>query len=137
LALWGVGSSAPYGHDGLSLTLDDVIRRHGGEAQAAESQYAKAPREDREDLLAFLRSLVLYQPDALATDLDGDGKIDTGFKVAGREAGPERFWPELLFRVPPLYRGWTTSPEGERYFSFEMLNVPEAYGEKLIGTAGR
>jgi hypothetical protein len=133
LALWGVGSTAPYGHDGLSLTLDDVIRRHGGEAEGAEGQYAKAPVQDREDLLAFLRSLVLYQPDTLPTDLDGDGKIDSEFKVAGREVGSERFWPELLFRVPPVYRGWTSNPEGERYFSLEMLNVGDAYGEKLIG----
>ena len=30
--LWGVGTTAPYGHDGASLDLDSVIRRHGGEA---------------------------------------------------------------------------------------------------------
>ncbi len=29
--LWGVGSTGPYGHDGRSMTLDDVILRHGGE----------------------------------------------------------------------------------------------------------
>jgi len=28
--LWGVGSTGPYGHDGRSMTLDDVILRHGG-----------------------------------------------------------------------------------------------------------
>ena len=33
--LWGVGTTAPYGHDGRSGTLEDVILRHGGEAQAA------------------------------------------------------------------------------------------------------
>ena len=31
--LWGVGSTAPYGHDGRSPTLEAVILRHGGEAQ--------------------------------------------------------------------------------------------------------
>ena len=31
--LWGVGSTSPYGHDGRSITLDDVILRHGGESQ--------------------------------------------------------------------------------------------------------
>jgi hypothetical protein len=36
--LWGVGSTGPYGHDGRSMTLDDVIRRHGGEAQASRDQ---------------------------------------------------------------------------------------------------
>ena len=34
-ALWGVGSTGPYGHDGRSMTLDDVILRHGGESQAS------------------------------------------------------------------------------------------------------
>ena len=33
--LWGVGTTSPYGHDGRSVTLNDVILRHGGEAQAA------------------------------------------------------------------------------------------------------
>jgi len=32
--LWGVGSTVPYGHDGRSMTLTDVILRHGGEARA-------------------------------------------------------------------------------------------------------
>jgi CxxC motif-containing protein (DUF1111 family) len=31
--LWGVGSTGPYGDDGRSITLNDVILRHGGEAQ--------------------------------------------------------------------------------------------------------
>jgi len=30
--LWGVGSTRPYAHDGRSITLDDVILRHRGEA---------------------------------------------------------------------------------------------------------
>jgi CxxC motif-containing protein (DUF1111 family) len=29
--LWGVGSTAPYGHDGRSVNLTEVILRHGGE----------------------------------------------------------------------------------------------------------
>ena len=38
--LWGVGSTGPYGHDGRSITLNDVILRHGGEAQASRDKYA-------------------------------------------------------------------------------------------------
>ena len=30
--LWGVGTTAPYGHDGRSVKLEEVILRHGGEA---------------------------------------------------------------------------------------------------------
>ena len=40
-ALWGVGNTAPYGHDGRSMNLKDVILRHGGEAQAARDDFAQ------------------------------------------------------------------------------------------------
>lgn len=33
--LWGVGTTAPYGHDGRSIDLWSVIMRHGGEAKHA------------------------------------------------------------------------------------------------------
>jgi di-heme oxidoreductase (putative peroxidase) len=133
--LWGVGSTAPYGHDGRSMTLDDVIRRHAGEAAAAAGAYAGAPAADREALIAFLRTLVLYQPDVLPTDLDGDGRIAADFRRGAHSAGPERFFPELLFRVPPIYRGWSEDPDGGRYFSYEMVNATEAYGEELEALA--
>lgn len=130
-ALWGVGSTAPYGHDGRSLTLDDVIRRHGGDADASATAYRQAKPADRSALLAFLSSLVLYQPDMLPTDLDGDGRIDEANRADGVDTQPELFRPELLFRVKPKYRGWTNGPDGTRYFSRELLNVREAYGEDL------
>ncbi|HEY2290254.1 MAG TPA: di-heme oxidoredictase family protein [Thermoanaerobaculia bacterium] len=129
--LWGVGSTAPYGHDGLSPTLDDVIRRHGGEAAEVTERYVKASPADRKALLAFLESLVLYQPETLPTDLNGDGKIEASYKVNGVEVGAESFRPELMFRVTPRYRGWITGPSGDRFFSYELLNVAEAYGENL------
>jgi hypothetical protein len=136
-ALWGAGSTAPYGHDGASMTLDDVIRRHGGEAEAAERAYANASLTDRAALLAFLRSLVLYSPDLLPTDLDGDGKVSPEYSIAGHPVGPERFLPELLFRVPPVYRGWTVSPDGDRYFSYQMENREAAYGDDLAALVDR
>jgi Di-haem oxidoreductase, putative peroxidase len=133
--LWGVGSTAPYGHDGQSPTLDDVIRRHGGEAEEVSARYVAAPEADRKAVVAFLESLVLYQPDTLPADLDGDGKIAASYQVGGAEAGPERFQPELLFRTPPRYRGWVVAPDGDRYFSYALLNVAEAYGENLPALA--
>ena len=39
--LWGVGTTAPYGHDGRSINLTEVILRHGGEAQAARDAFAR------------------------------------------------------------------------------------------------
>ncbi len=52
--LWGVGSTAPYGHDGRSLTLEDVILRHGGEAQTERDAFAALSSADRADVLAAL-----------------------------------------------------------------------------------
>jgi CxxC motif-containing protein (DUF1111 family) len=66
---WGVGSTPPYGHDGRSMTLNDVILRHGGEAQAVRDAYAALGRLDRQDLLDFLSSLILFPPDHTASNL--------------------------------------------------------------------
>jgi len=68
--LWGVGSTPPYGHDGRSMTLRDVILRHGGEAQAARNNFAALSERDAEALIAFLNSLVLFPPDDTASNLD-------------------------------------------------------------------
>ena len=69
-ALWGVGSTAPYGHDGRSMTLTAVILRHGGEAQAQRDAFAALGAADMSSLLAFLNSLVLFPPDDTASTLD-------------------------------------------------------------------
>ena len=44
-------------HDGRAGTLEDAIERHGGEAAAAAAAFARMPREHREALLRFLRTL--------------------------------------------------------------------------------
>ncbi|NJO12316.1 MAG: hypothetical protein HC872_01280 [Gammaproteobacteria bacterium] len=41
--LWGVGSTGPYGHDGRSINLREVILRHGGEAMASRNAFARLP----------------------------------------------------------------------------------------------
>lgn len=68
--LWGVGSTSPYGHDGRSINLEEVIRRHGGEAKKSRKKFAKLRSRDREAILSFLRSLVLFPPDDTASDLN-------------------------------------------------------------------
>jgi hypothetical protein len=67
--LWGVGDTAPYGHDGRSGNLQDVILRHGGEAQAARNRYDRLSSTRQEWLKAFLRTLVLFGPDDTASNL--------------------------------------------------------------------
>lgn len=68
--LWGVGSTSPYGHDGRSINLDAVIRRHGGEALGSQQAYVALPVEDQMALHAFLQTLVLFPPDDTASNLN-------------------------------------------------------------------
>ena len=67
--LWGVGSTAPYGHDGRSINLTEVIRRHGGEAEASREAFLQLRRSDQRAVLDFLRSLILFPPDDTASTL--------------------------------------------------------------------
>jgi hypothetical protein len=67
--LWGVGDTAPYGHDGRSGNLQDVILRHGGEAERARDRYRRLRDREQEWLKTFLRSLVLFGPDDTASNL--------------------------------------------------------------------
>lgn len=55
--LWGLSQTAPYFHDGASDTIDQAIRRHDGEAAAIRQAYEALPTEQRNALLAFLRTL--------------------------------------------------------------------------------
>jgi hypothetical protein len=67
--LWGVGTTAPYGHDGRTQSLEEVIVRHGGEAQNARNAFVGAPRSTKNLVLTFLNSLVLFPPDDIASNL--------------------------------------------------------------------
>ena len=82
-ALWGVGTTGPYGHDGRSATLNDVILRHGGEAQAARDAFAALKQNDLNNLLAFLNSLVLFPPDDTASNLDPADPTKANFPQFG------------------------------------------------------
>jgi CxxC motif-containing protein (DUF1111 family) len=58
--LWGVGSSAPYLHDGRATTLAEAILHHGGEASDSKNLFANLSTSEQNDLIAFLDNLVLY-----------------------------------------------------------------------------
>jgi hypothetical protein len=81
--LWGVGSTAPYGHDGRSINLTEVILRHGGEAQGAKDRFARMEREDRAALLDFLSFLIIFPPDDTASTLDPGNRTAAGFPQFG------------------------------------------------------
>ncbi len=57
--LWGLESTAPYGHRNDMTTIDEAIRAHGGEARASRDAYIAAEEADRSALIAFLRTLVI------------------------------------------------------------------------------
>lgn len=59
--LWGVGSTAPYGHRGDLTTLDEVIEAHGGEATDSRKAYSALDEDDKQSIIAFLRSLEITQ----------------------------------------------------------------------------
>jgi mono/diheme cytochrome c family protein len=81
--LWGVGSSAPYGHDGRSISLVEAILRHGGEAQAAREAFESLPRARQQDVIAFLNSLILFPPDDTASNLDPGDPSAPGYPQFG------------------------------------------------------
>jgi cytochrome c peroxidase len=68
--LWGVGSTGPYGHDGRSINLLEVTLRHGGDAQGVRDAFARLSSVQREKIIAFLNTLVLFPPDDTASTLD-------------------------------------------------------------------
>jgi len=68
--LWGVGTTAPYGHDGRSIDLWSVIMRHGGEAQEARDRFARLPDEKQAQVIDYLQTLVLFPPDDTASNLN-------------------------------------------------------------------
>jgi len=57
--LWGIGSTAPYGHRNDFTTLDEIIRAHGGEAKSSRELYEASSAEDRSSIIAFLKTLVI------------------------------------------------------------------------------
>src|SRR4030095_4022520 len=83
LPLWGVGSTAPYGHDGRSINLREVILRHGGEAMGARDSFAALASVDQFRILEFLNSLVTFPPDDTASNLDTGNRNATGFPQFG------------------------------------------------------
>jgi hypothetical protein len=81
--LWGVGSTAPYGHDGRSINLREVILRHGGEAAESRHNFRALPEQRQEKVIAFLSSLVLFGPPDTASNLDPAVPSTPGFPQFG------------------------------------------------------
>jgi len=55
--LWGIAPVGPYLHDGSADTLDEAIRKHGGEAERSRDAYLAMSEADRALVVEFLLSL--------------------------------------------------------------------------------
>jgi hypothetical protein len=55
--LWGLRTKNRLMHDGLSMTFNKAILRHGGEASFVVLNYRFLSSSQRDNLLTFLRSL--------------------------------------------------------------------------------
>jgi CxxC motif-containing protein (DUF1111 family) len=55
--LWGVRAKTVFLHDGRAATLDAAILDHAGEGEAASTAYSRLNLSERQELLAFLRTL--------------------------------------------------------------------------------
>ena len=66
--LWGVGSTAPYMHDGRATTLAEAIIEHAAspsdtasEARLSRNAYFARSGQDKQAVIAFLENLVLFK----------------------------------------------------------------------------
>jgi CxxC motif-containing protein (DUF1111 family) len=84
--LWGVATTAPYGHDGRSNNLEQVILRHGGEAQASRDAFAALSRANKMLIFEFLSTLVLFPPDDTSSNLLPANPAAANFPQAGHGA---------------------------------------------------
>jgi cytochrome c peroxidase len=69
--LWGVGSTAPYLHDGRATTLASAILEHGGEAQTSRNNFVALTAAQQGDLVAFLNNLILFKQEEEAAPEGG------------------------------------------------------------------
>ena len=56
--MWGLRDSAPYLHDGRAQTLEEAVAMHGGQGSFAAKRYFQLSPKGRQQLEAFLKSLV-------------------------------------------------------------------------------
>lgn len=61
------------------MTLDDVILRHGGEAQGSRDAFAVLRPGQQNALITFLNSLVLFPPDDTVSSLDSGDPSNPNF----------------------------------------------------------
>jgi hypothetical protein len=69
--------------DGRSISLDEVILRHGGEAQASRDAYSHLSGPESAALQSFLKWVVLFPSDDTASNLDPGDRNAINFPQFG------------------------------------------------------
>ena len=57
--LWGLASTAPYGHRNDLTSMEEAIEGHGGAARASRNAYIALSEDDKTAILAYLNTLVI------------------------------------------------------------------------------
>jgi hypothetical protein len=125
--LWGVGSTAPYLHDGRATTLASAILEHGGEAQASRNAFAALSETAQANVVAFLNNLVLFKqeegdasacdelPEWQVTTYSGGTRVQNNDKIyeckpypfsgwcgqVGYEPGATLYWQDAWILIGP------------------------------------
>ena len=74
--LWGVGSTAPYGHRGDLGTLTQVIDAHGGSARASRDAWRALSESQRSSIIAFLKTLEISTDDIAPMSAQAEQSAD-------------------------------------------------------------
>ncbi len=61
-SIWGCRASGPYLHDGRAETFEEAIAMHGGEAEKTSVRFFGLSATQRQQMLAFLKSLTAPRP---------------------------------------------------------------------------
>ncbi|MBM4013449.1 MAG: hypothetical protein FJ293_00575 [Planctomycetes bacterium] len=104
--LWGMANEPPFMHHGCATTIDEAIRMHGGEGDAARLTYEALTGDEQKSIVEFLKTLQVLPEDASSTVVIGNpsGTIgDEPALVTGHidqddiDAGV--YSPEALFAI--------------------------------------
>ncbi len=57
--LWGFASEPPFLHHGRATLISDAIEAHGGSANGARNRFIGLPQEEKDALIAFLKTMII------------------------------------------------------------------------------
>ncbi|MBL8840544.1 MAG: hypothetical protein JNL90_03325 [Planctomycetes bacterium] len=104
--LWGMSNEPPFMHHGRATTIDEAIRMHGGEGDAARTAYEALAADDQKKVVEFLKTLQLLPEDATSPVVVGapSGTIGDEPALAGGHLDQDDidaglYTPEALFAL--------------------------------------